>query len=228
LKYKLVLWDIDGTIYDAEYLINNFILDKETVRAHYDHEDNKIEELFEEFKSLVDGPYEGLLDLMENLQEEGSLQGVMSNGPGSFQYWKIPLFGIEDYLDEDLIFISGTEAEKLLKQKDHPLLEQFSLDEMTRYQKIDGVQKKVTYKPSTYMFEEALRISGFKADECVMVGDQPSDYAGAKKVGMDAIFIEGMPLWPSHQETNETLMEKYKPDYSVKKGDIKSLREILI
>ncbi len=48
-----------------------------------------------------------------------------------------------------------------------------------------------TLKPSPIAFQYALNKIGAKADECIMVGDDYQvDILGAKKIGMDQIFVD--------------------------------------
>lgn len=74
------------------------------------------------------------------------------------------------------------------------------------------------YKPYPRIFEFALNEAGCERDEAIMVGDsQTSDIAGAKRMGMEIIWINRM---------GEELMEGVpEPDYEAK--DILEMLEIL-
>ncbi len=207
MKYEVVFWDIDGTLYDP--LINC----------------PKWEEELPE-KSDLDGinishlkfwmPYPGIKELLKKIPK--NIQGIISNGYDLNQKNKILLLGVEDYFNPKLIFTSGGEAERLLS---------------SGYRKINGKKHiwaidnmmEVTQKPGEYIFKRALQISGIKAENAIMIGNSWTDIYGAQKTGMNSIYISGTE---KNEEANPVLDGKIIPKAIVRKGDIPALERLLL
>ncbi len=207
MKYEVVFWDIDGTLYDP--LINC----------------PKWEEELPE-KSDLDGinishlkfwmPYPGIKELLKKIPQ--NIQGIISNGYDLNQKNKILLLGVEDYFNPKLIFTSGGEAERLLS---------------SGYRKINGKKHiwaidnmmGVTQKPEEYMFKRALQISGIKAENAIMIGNSWTDICGAQKAGMNSIYISGTE---KNEEANPVLDGKIIPKAIVRKGDMPALERLLL
>jgi phosphoglycolate phosphatase-like HAD superfamily hydrolase len=68
----------------------------------------------------------------------------------------------------------------------------------SRFGSIRGADNVPTPKPSPDGLFEVCKDLGLQPDECIYVGDSPSDGAAAKAAGMGAIGV----LWGSHPEEN--------------------------
>ncbi len=160
---------------------------------------------------------------MEHIPQ--SNQGVISNGIHHLQNDKLVLLGLVGYINPELIFTSYGEAERALDTPNHPLLEGFSL-QSNRDTNVYNMTLRIQ-KPETYMFERALQASGYSPEDCVMIGDDWNDVLGAQKVGMKTIYISRVEK-EDDKYFNPIADGKIKPDYTVQKGDIRALTDILI
>ncbi len=204
MKYPLVLWDIDGTLYDP-------LVDCSEGEENLPNQKSLSGITRANLKLWV--PYKGLTELLRKIPRCN--QGIISNGYNLPQRNKIALLGLEECFNTSFMFISGGEAERLLnpaygKAKRHV----WAVDNMML----------VTQKPEAYMFKRALQISGVKAEEAIMIGDHWTDIAGAQKIGMRSVYIKGNE---KPDEINPIKEGKIIPYAIVNKGDIKSLEKLL-
>jgi FMN phosphatase YigB (HAD superfamily) len=209
MKYRAVLWDIDGTLYG----MNPGGMKEIRIQRRMEVADWVPDER-PEFLT----PYDGLAELMAQIPSER--QGIITNGSGKLQRGKLSLMGLDQYVNPELIFASYEQAEKVLEDPEHPLLKGFTNRE-SHQKDVVAVGMK-TQKPKRYMFERALEVLGLDAEDCVMVGDDWKDIVGAQEVGMNTIYIEGLRR-PGPVEKGDVV-----PDFTVEKGDIASLTELLI
>lgn len=213
MKYKAVFWDIDGTMYDNSRDIPD---DEKEILSRW----KKLEAVPDRQLSFW-VPYDGLAELMEQISQVN--QGVISNDIHHLQNDKLLLLGLVDYINPELIFTSYGEAEKVLDTPNHPLLKGFNL-QSDRDTDVHNMELR-TQKPETYMFERALQTSGYAPEDCVMIGDDWKDVLGAQKVGMKAIYISGL----NQDEFFDPIAKgKITPDYTVQKGNIQALTDLLI
>lgn len=215
MKYKTVFWDIDGTLYDNEAKIPE---NKKDIVLY-----PLICESVSKSNLKFWRPYNGLTELIKEIPRLN--QGIITNGIYEVQINKLKIFGLIDHINPELIFTSFGEAEKIINTPGHPLLKDFDFHSDF----LDNVFNMThnTQKPTSYMFEKALGISGFAGEECVMIGDDWKDVKGAQTVGMKTVYISGL---------NKEDLENYdpigegliKPDFTIEKGDIKGLRKLLL
>jgi 4-nitrophenyl phosphatase len=67
-------------------------------------------------------------------------------------------------------------------------------------------------KPEPEIYEEAMRQFDVKAEDCVMISDDPlSDLVGAKRLGMKAVFVTSGKY--KEQNVLEALEPKLRPDW---------------
>lgn len=214
MKYKTIFWDIDGTLYD-----NSEDIPKD---------ERKILSKTKRLEKIPDKqlnywiPYKGLVELMKSIPKTN--QGIISNGIDHLQKDKILLLGLAGYINPKLIFTSYSEAEKELKVSIDQYLLHFLEREIEIY-KVEDMSLK-TQKPESYMFNKALQKCGISPEECVMIGNGWEDVLGAQRVGMKTIYISGTVK----KDESYTPIEDGQiiPDHIIKKGDIKSLTNLLI
>lgn len=212
MKYDAVFWDIDGTMYDNSSDIPE---DEKDILSKWE----KLE-VIPNRKLNFWIPYKGLAELMEKIPRER--QGVISNGYDQLQKDKLFLFGLDAYINPQLIFTSYGEAERVLDLPDHPLMNGFS--KQSRDADVHNMTLE-TQKPNRFMFERALEVGGFSANNCVMIGDDWKDVQGAQEVGMDTIYIAGLNSDRHYDPIGEGHL---KPNHTVEKGDTIALTRLLI
>ncbi|MBI4895725.1 MAG: HAD family hydrolase [Candidatus Aenigmarchaeota archaeon] len=211
MLYNAVFWDLDGTLYNNHGKIP---ANEKNVLSLWE----PLSTVPTDLKYWV--PYPGLADLMSQIPKDR--QGIISNGYDQLQRDKLRLLGLDTYINPDLIFTSYGEAQKALGLSGHPLTDHSDeISDMTRK----------TQKPEPYMFEQALRATGFSAKECIMIGDDWHDILGAKSVGMPSIIVTGSTrhMLESDRYTLLRALRNFKPYYHrVNRGDIQSLTTLLI
>ena len=76
-------------------------------------------------------------------------------------------------------------------------------------------------KPSAAFFEKLLKQFGLKPSESIMIGnDESADIAGAKRVGMDSLYI--------HTDISPKEYGKVEPTYRVMDGDFRKVRGLIL
>lgn len=213
MKYKGIFWDIDNTLYDssAPWEVSREIEEDLLIgRKSLDYLSK------EQLSCFV--PYEGLPELMNDLPKE--TQGIISNGGNPLQIDKLKLLGLYDFVNPALVFTSYGEIEKILENKCHPLHYK-SKDKNIKDAFLE--LRKYTGKPSSYMFEKALKKSRLNAKNCMMIGDDWKDIEGAQKVGMDNVLVSSNDE-PLYNPWNNKIIT---PNHKLVKGDIRGLRKLL-
>ena len=159
--------------------------------------------------------------------------GIITNIPspdGGLR--KLKFLGLEGLVDPELVFQAGNEAEKALKEK---YGEDFKITFESLISNSSESELKIAYdvrgkilevqKPETYLFEEFLDRTGFNPSRCVMVGDSEDDMEPAIELGMETVYVRD----PGRRHHNDPMLNgDIKVDYSVNRGDMKRLREILL
>lgn len=219
MTYKLVLFDFDGVIYDPQLVADSGnCITIEDVEQYYNNE-TSFEHLLEPLKPYW-APYEGLLDLIEELPGK---KGVVTNGPTIIQHTKLAHTGVDHIVDPELIFVSYEESEKIVDTEDHPYLLEMN-PHSSRFEKIQQIESKYIGKPSPFMILQACIRSGCTPEETIMIGDQHTDVTAAKEAGASAVKIEGVSSLLPQNETSPV----YTPDFTLHKENIvPSLRDIL-
>lgn len=224
MKYEAVFWDIDGTMYEPPQEIPK----------------NEWENIFRWYISKVipaNGfnwlvPYAGLAELMKQIPR--TKQGIITNGNWRTQVTKLCLLTLMQYVDQKLIFTPDREARRVREMPDHPLRREYSLDDSGL------VLRSIEFhmqKPNAYLFERALEVKGVPAERCVMIGNDWRDVRGAQHVGMKTVYMAGTgsesgpftAATPDSDQYFDPIAEGLIiPDYTIQKGDIKTLTELLI
>jgi len=185
MKYKMVVFDLDGTLLftlEDLYLAVNHCMrtfgfperDRKTVRKtvgngiHKLIEDfvpeargtDRIEEIYQEFMRYYNAhckentrPYDGILELVDQLREDGYLVSVLSN-KGDFAVQEL----CKQYFGDKLDFALGLK---------------------------DGLRRK----PYPDTLNTILKEFDLQADEAVYVGDSEVDVELAKNAHMDCISV---------------------------------------
>jgi 4-nitrophenyl phosphatase len=84
--------------------------------------------------------------------------------------------------------IIATHASRFYMSRDGPALATGPVLKAIEYASM--VKSIVIGKPSRLMFDLALKISGFKREEAIMIGDQlDTDIAGAERAGIDSVLV---------------------------------------
>ena len=183
-KYKLVVWDVDGTLLDtsegiisaAKYTINRYNLKmpsddvlksfigpplKRSFMSTFGVEEEKAMEMvnvfrsrYKEFDLLKATPYDGIITLIRDISSKDIKQGVATNKRQDLAEILLGSFGIAGYMD----VICGS-------------------DVVGKLSKSDIIQK-------------AMNESGVTGlDKIVMIGDSDGDQTGAIKMGIDFIAV---------------------------------------
>jgi len=210
MRYKLVLFDLDGVIYDQQPSSESNITIKQFAFEQHYNEGMPLDNIIEQLCPLWN-PYPGMMELLEAIPAKG----LVTNGPTPIQRAKIAHMSLDKLITPELIFVSYQEAERILENENHPYLS--GLDsKLSRFEKVMRIAKEYTSKPQPYMVTRALIEYGCSPEECIMIGDQNVDITAAKSAGTLAIKVEGVkPL--SFQNASPQI---YQPDFTVHKSEI--------
>lgn len=187
MKYKLAIFDMDGTILDTlEDLKNstNYVLKKYSFK----------ERSLDEIRRFVGN---GLRVLIEKAVPENSGEKVVDELLSDFkEHYEVhkqdftkPYDGIRDLLAElkkndiKLAVVSNKPdaAVKILCDQYFNGLFDYSL----------GEKENIKRKPAPDMAELAVKTLGFSKEECIFIGDSDIDIQTAKNAGLEVIAV----LW---------------------------------
>lgn len=212
MNYDVVFWDIDGTLMYEDKL--NSLNQERDYKYH-----NKEVEYFYR--------YEGLIKLMKEIPKKK--QGIITNGSYEIQLKKLKFLKYYDLINSDLIFSPSSEAEILYEEyKRKKEINLFGKKyKLTGHRETDiyNLINRI-YKPNIYMFERALKISGYKRENCILIADDWKDIKGANDSGFKSIFISN-----NNQNGDEfDFIENgiVNPDFIIKRDNIDNLSEIIL
>lgn len=183
-KYKLVLWDVDGTLLDtsegiisaAKYTIERYDMKmpsddvlksfigpplKRSFMSTFAVEEERAMEMVNVFRSrykeldlLKAKPYEGIIPLIRDISSISIKQGIATNKRQDLAEILLRSFGFSGYMD----VICGSDVAGKLTKSD--------------------------------IIHKATQESGVTSlDEIVMIGDSDGDQKGAAKLGCDFIAV---------------------------------------
>lgn len=184
MKYKNILFDLDGTITDSSPgIINSYL-----------HSLNKIglaEDSIEKLKSYIGSPLRAYYTERHNLSTADSEIAVKHfrehyAEKGIFENAVYP--GMAELIDK--LRVNGF---RLFIATSKPLefaitvLNHFKLKEY--FGSIHGSDMSADNKPKDKLIADSILMNGLVKSECVMIGDRYHDINGAKVNGIDSIAV---------------------------------------
>lgn len=132
------------------------------------------------------GLYPGIKDLVSKIPAER--QGIITNAP----FPELFLNGLKmnEYFNPKLIYSADTEKVKVLDNLNHPFRKKIRLT--GNYTKDDIILTEYIEKPSVYMFQEMLKITGARPEECLMIDDSWEGIMPAEVMGIKSIYLNGL------------------------------------
>jgi phosphoglycolate phosphatase len=214
MKYKNILFDLDGTITDSSPgIINSYLYSLGQIGLT----ENDIEHL----KSFIGSPLRAYYTQRHNLSTADSDIAVKHfrdhyAETGLFENTVYP--GMEALLNE-----LSSNDHKLFIATSKPLefaltvLSHFNLKEY--FGSIHGSDMSADNKPKDKLIADAIIMNGLNKNECIMVGDRYHDIKGAKINGIDSIAV-------TYGYGSLDELSKEDPTYFA--NNYSGLREILI
>lgn len=185
MKYKAVLFDMDGTVLDT--LEDLWDAVNATLRAF-----DMPERSFEEVRCFVGN---GALRLFEQAVAPGSSQETVLEALAWFKEYydrhclikTAPYDGIMPLLAE--LKAQGVKL-AVVSNKPHSAVMELSKLFFSDYMEYSiGQQDSIARKPAPDMLYLALEKMGLELSDCVYIGDSEVDVATAKNAGMDCIAV---------------------------------------
>lgn len=195
MKFKNILFDLDGTITDSSPgIINSYLhslikiglaeddIDKlksyigSPLRAYYTERHNlstadsdiavkHFREHYSEKGIFENAVYHGMAELIDKLQENGFRLYIATSKPLEFAVTVLNHFKLKEYFNS-----------------------------------IHGSDMSADNKPKDKLISDALIMNGLIKNECIMIGDRYHDIKGAKVNGIDSIAV--MYGYGSREELN--------------------------
>lgn len=184
MKYRLYMWDLDGTLTDPKVGITSsvqYALAKFGI--HVDDRDTltpfigpPLKESFQRFYAMND---EDAVRAVAYYREYFGTKGLYENEVYA---------GIEDILShiqaQGCINIVVTSKPTLYAKK---ILQHFALSD--HFERVIGSNMDLTMTDKGELIAYALLQFPYAPSECVMIGDREHDIIGAKKNGVDSIGV---------------------------------------
>ena len=200
-KYKVILFDLDGTLTDpARGLVEGFVYALKKMGVDYgersalrrfigpplydewkntygftDEETVRAIDVFREYYDIYgwwdNDPYEGIHDALSSLKEKGKILAVATSKPENTARRVVKLFGLDKYFDYVGGALSGSDRDK----------------------KSDVIK---------YVLDS---LGSPDLSDCVMIGDRKYDAIGAEEAGLDSIGV----LW-GHGDIEELSSHGFK------------------
>jgi putative hydrolase of the HAD superfamily len=208
---KAIIFDLDNTILDRTHTFKNFI--NAFLQAYFDHLDST-QEIFERIILLDQDGYKDKIELFSELLEElpWKINPEMSQ---LLNYYNM------EYVKNAILMDQAREVIQHIRKK-HKTGLITNGKTLIQYGKIDQLQLRDEFdliivseeagikKPDPRIFEMALKKLNLRPDECIYIGDHPSnDIEGAANSGMNTIWMKVNQPW------NNAL--KVKPLYTIDK-----------
>jgi phosphoglycolate phosphatase len=184
MKYKNILFDLDGTITDSSPgIINSYLYSLDKVGLA----ENDIEHL----KSFIGSPLRAYYTQRHNLSTADSDIAVKHfrdhyTETGIFENKVYP--GMEDLLNE-----LSSNDHKLFIATSKPL--EFAIRVLTHFEvkeyfnSIHGSDMSADNKPKDKLISDAIIMNGLLKNESIMIGDRYHDIKGAKINGISSIAV---------------------------------------
>lgn len=213
MRYKVALFDLDGTLTDpkvgickgVQYSLRHFGIEKDNIDefeyfigpplkdSFLDYiGSDRVEEAITKFREYYNDigifeniPYDGVEDLLKNLKNKGVKLGIATSKPEVMALRVLEKFGLKDYFD----FIKGGDLHG------------------------KKVHKEYIIEKNLEFFKE------YSTDEIVMIGDRKFDINGVKNFSLDSIGV-------TFGYAQEGEFEEFKPSYIV--HQTKSIEDIIL
>ncbi len=207
MKYKNILFDLDGTITDSSPgIINSYLYSLDKIGLS----ENDIDHL----RSFIGSPLRAYYTQRHNLSTAESDIAVTHFRE---HYTETGLFENTVYPNIDKLLHELEETgHKLFIATSKPLefairvLVHFELKEY--FNSIHGSDMSADNKPKDKLIADAIIMNGLNKNECIMVGDRYHDIKGAKINGIDSIAVTYG--YGSLDELNKEEPTYFAADYS--------------
>jgi len=214
MKYKNILFDLDGTITDSSPgIINSYLYSLEKIGL--------AEEDIDKLRSYIGSPLRAYYTERHNLSTAESDEAVKHFRE---HYAETGIFENTVYPNMDELIDELSEAGlQLYIATSKPLvfavtvLNHFDLKDY--FNSIHGSDMSADNKPKDKLITDAILMNGLNKNECVMIGDRYHDIRGAKTNGIDSIAV-------TYGYGSMTELEKEEPTHFA--ADSRRLREILL
>ena len=182
LKFKGILFDLDGTVLDTSGMIVASF--QHTFKVHYGIElpPEKIHQFFG--KTMLDAmqvlaPDKDPEILIHTYRQH---QLAHEHQMDIFPFVKETLSALE-LMGIKMAIVTSRRKETAIKG-----LKKFGIDHY--FPTVIGAYQCTKHKPDPQPLHMALEILGLQADECMMVGDSPADLAGGHNAGMKTAAVK--------------------------------------
>lgn len=217
IKKKLIIFDVDGTIWDSEKDV--FLAFNHTLKTNMNKEITK-----EEFQTLAGL---SLGDMFKHVLPEDKKE-LFSEYEKKYRKYYIDE---SHYVDETTLFANVKETLENLKKQGFYMAVASSkpkriLDKMVEYFHLDEFQLVVgtgeshlKHKPDPESLNYIMHQFHVSKEEAVMVGDTKADMMAGKNAGMDTIAV-------TYGYENIEILKKTMPTFII--DDFKTLQDIVV
>ena len=130
-----------------------------------------------------------------------------------------------DGVVEMLELLKKNNKKKYLLSNAQQIISEYEMKYLDIYKYFDGIvfsSDEECRKPSKTFYNIVLNRYNLKKEESVMIGnDWISDIEGAKKAGLDSVYLH------TNISPRETIIENVQAKYIIKDGNIESIRKII-
>jgi len=212
MKYKNILFDLDGTITDSSPgIINSYLYSLEKIGL--------AEEDIDKLRSYIGSPLRAYYTERHNLSNAESDIAVKHFRE---HYAETGIFENTVYPNMDELIDELSEAGlQLYIATSKPLvfavtvLNHFDLKDY--FNSIHGSDMSADNKPKDKLITDAILMNGLNKNECVMIGDRYHDIRGAKTNGIDSIAV-------TYGYGSMAELEKEEPThFAADSGDLKKI-----
>ncbi len=207
MKYKNILFDLDGTITDSSQgIVNSYLHSLEKIGLA----ENDIDKL----KSYIGSPLRAYYTERHGLSTADSDIAVKHFRQ---HYSEIGIFENTVYPKMDTLIDKLSESGfRLYIATSKPLefaitvLNHFNLKEY--FNSIHGSDMSADNKPKDKLIADAILMNGLSKNESIMIGDRYHDINGAKSNGIDSIAV-------TYGYGSEAELSELKPEYMASSAD---------